>query len=122
MFKKDILDITQSHISSFPPQWLNSAPVQESLGVPLDFTGQTMPVFKAFMATGDFVGSDNLRNIGKLLDRDLKVVLMYGDRDYQWTGGEAMSLAINSTISPGFKTAGYTNLNTNPSYVGGLVL
>lgn len=49
--------------------------------------------------------------------------MVYGDRDYQcnWFGGEAVSLAINSTSAGGFASAGYADVQTNASYVGGLV-
>ena len=33
--------------------------------------------------TGDFVRGKNLAILGELLDRGVKVALMYGDRDYQ---------------------------------------
>jgi carboxypeptidase C (cathepsin A) len=48
---------------------------------------------------------------------------MYGDRDYQcnWIGGEAISLAIKSNASSSFMKAGYANIETNSSYVGGFV-
>lgn len=36
-------------------------------------------------------------------------------------GGEAVSLAINSSFKPGFHAAGYANLETNDTYVGGVV-
>lgn len=35
--------------------------------------------------------------------------------------GERSSLAINSSLSNGFKEAGYANLTTNSSYTGGVV-
>ena len=58
-----------------------------------------------------------------MIDRGVKVALFYGDADYQcnWLGGEAISLAIESKLSSKFKKAGYENIQTNPSYVGGLV-
>ena len=67
---------------------------------------------------------------------------MYGDRDYQCNcesrlvavivsqetdvpfpgiGGEEVSLAINSTYTDGFRAAGYANLETHDTYVGGVV-
>jgi carboxypeptidase C (cathepsin A) len=73
--------------------------------------------------TGDFVRGHGLQALGTLLNKGVKVALMYGDRDYQcnWLGGEAISLAINSTLSSSFAKAGYANIETNSSYVGGLV-
>ena len=48
---------------------------------------------------------------------------MFGDLDYQcnWMGGEALSLAIESKLSSSFKEAGYADIETNSSYIGGLV-
>ena len=44
--QRNVFDIAQSTISSFPPPWaagyLNSADVQTSLGVPLNFTGESL--------------------------------------------------------------------------------
>jgi carboxypeptidase C (cathepsin A) len=66
---------------------------------------------------------DSLKKLGRLIDRGVKVALFYGDADYQcnWLGGEAISLALESKLAPKFKKAGYANIQTNSSYVGGLV-
>lgn len=44
---------------------------------------------------------------------------MYGDRDYicNWLGDEAVSLAINSTLSPGFAIPGYVPVFTGGTHV-----
>lgn len=80
-------------------------------------------MYLVFNQTGDFVRGNNLAALGTLLDKGVKVALVYGDRDFQcnWIGGEAISLAIKSNISSKFGTAGYTNIDTNSSYIGGLV-
>jgi carboxypeptidase C (cathepsin A) len=113
---------------AFPPKWaagyLNSAEVQQALGVPLNFTGGSAVIMTTFNKTGDFVRGKQLAQLGNLLDRGVKVALVYGDRDYQcnWLGGEALSLAINSTQSSGFAAAKYAMVQTNASgHVGGLV-
>ena len=76
-----------------------------------------------FNLTGDFVRGHSLTLLGTLLDKGVKVALVYGDRDYQcnWLGGEAISLGIKSNSTLNFKNAGYANVETNSSYVGGLV-
>jgi len=58
-----------------------------------------------------------------LIDDGIKVAFVYGDRDYacNWFGGEAVSLAVNYSHTSDFAAAGYTNISTNSSYVGGLV-
>ncbi|KAI5250265.1 alpha/beta-hydrolase [Aureobasidium subglaciale] len=119
-------DIASPFIHNFPPRWaagyLNNASVQTDLGVPLNFTGFSETIATEFGVAGDFIKGNNLAILGQLLDRGVKVSLIYGDRDYQcnWFGGEAISLAINSSASTGFGQAGYTNFETNYSYTGGL--
>ena len=109
---------------SFPLKWaagyLNDAETQQALGVPLNWTGQSLPVALGFNATGDFILGNGLNKLRKLLHKGIKVSLVYGDRDYQcnWLGGEAISLALGSTD---FEKAGYAHIETNASYIGGLV-
>lgn len=83
-------------------------------------------VYNAFSSTGDYARRDVLGYLGDisyLLDSGVKVALVYGDRDYacNWIGGEDVSLAINYTDSKQFRSAGYTPIQTNSSYVGGQV-
>jgi carboxypeptidase D len=103
--------------------FLNQPWVQSALGVPLNFTYQNMGVYNSVMATGDIVRGGFLESLGKLLDRGVQVTMIYGDRDYicNWLSGQRTSLAINSTLSRGFKEAGYANITTNATYVGGMV-
>ncbi|KAG9664796.1 alpha/beta-hydrolase, partial [Aureobasidium melanogenum] len=91
-------------------------------GFRLIFTGFSSVIAQEFAAAGDFLKGNNLAALGQLLDRGVKLSLLYGDRDYQcnWFGGEAISLAINSSISSSFGKAGYTKFETNASYTGGL--
>lgn len=65
----------------------------------------------------------NLAILGELLDAGTKVALVYGDLDYQcnWYGGEAISNAISSSLSPAFAKAGYTEIHVNDTYIGGMV-
>ena len=117
---------------------MNIHPVQTALGVPLNFTGLSDPVSTGFQYTGDFVLGHNLAILGQLLDQGIKVALVYGDADYQcncelpeciheWVlttsglGGEAISLAINSSIKADFHSAGYANITTKGGHVGGTV-
>lgn len=76
-----------------------------------------------FPKAGDFVRGHSLANLGYLLNKGSKVALVYGDRDYQcnWVGGEAISVAIESDITTDFKQAGYADIETNASYIGGFV-
>lgn len=97
--------------------------VQAALGVPLNFTQSSSPVSRAFQAFGDYPRPGWLEDLAYLLDRGVKVTMLYGDRDYacNWIGGEAASLAINYSATAQFHAAGYEPIQTNSSYVGGLV-
>lgn len=112
------------HPEAFPPKWgagyLNTAEVQQALGVPVNFTGNSLIVSTDFFLTGDFVRGSQLENLkGLLNNRGVKVAIVHGDKDYQcnWMGGEAISLAL----APSIKDAGYADIKTNASYTGGLV-
>ncbi|KAI1818103.1 alpha/beta-hydrolase [Poronia punctata] len=119
-------DITSAVPGSFPPKYaagyFNDAKIQEALGVPLNFTGLSAAAAGSFTKSGDFVRGHNLAILEQLLNRGVKVALVYGDMDYQcnWYGGEAISLAISSPSSS-FHKAGYADLHTNEEYVGGKV-
>ena len=124
LYHFDILDTVPG---SFPPKlaagYLNQAEIQQALGVSLNFTGLSAAIAVGFNISGDFVKGDNLAHLGELLDAGVKVALVYGDSDYQcnWYGGEALSLAIESDLLSAFSEAGYADIQTNESYVGGAV-
>ena len=44
-----------------------------------------------FDASGDFIKGHGLDYLGKLLDKGVKVALVYGDRDYQCNVSETRS-------------------------------
>ncbi|RPA97220.1 putative carboxypeptidase S1 [Choiromyces venosus 120613-1] len=120
-------DIAHSNPESFPPGYylgyLVDHEVQRALGVPVNYTQSVDSVYKAFSRMSPFYRGGLLEDIGYLLDRGIKVALVFGDRDYacNWIGGETASLAVNYTHTPAFHSAGYTNLTTNATYVGGQV-
>ena len=80
-------DITAAVPGDFPPKYatgyLNTKEIQLELGVPLNFSGLAAAPATSFVQTGDFVRGHGLAILGELLDRGVKVALMYGDRDYQ---------------------------------------
>jgi carboxypeptidase C (cathepsin A) len=100
--------------------------VQSALGTPLNWSQSIDSVYYAFSNLGDYARSDMLgylEDIAYVLDSGIKVALVYGDSDYacSWVGGEEVSLAIDYTGSDQFRSAGYTAIQTNSSYVGGQV-
>jgi carboxypeptidase D len=121
-------DIAHSSIDPYPPNYfigfLGQNWVQSALGVPINWTESVNSVYDAFQNTGDYARSDvlgYLEDISYLLEQGIKVTMVYGDRDYacNWIGGEEVSLAVNYTDASKFRVAGYTDLQTNASYVGG---
>jgi carboxypeptidase C (cathepsin A) len=120
-------DIAAPTAAPFPYSYyrgfLNQHWVQASLGVPINYTESIDSVGYAFQYTGDFPRSGFLQDIAYVLDSGIKVALVYGDRDYvcNWIGGEAVSLAIQYKQASNFKNAGYTQIHTNATYVGGMV-
>ena len=111
----------------FPRNWyigyLNQPHVQRALGAPVNYTnpGGNAPYY-AFQDSGDYPRGGFVQDIGQLVDAGVKVHMVYGDRDYacNWIGGEQVSLAVQYKQMEQFANAGYTNMSTNASYVGGL--
>ncbi|KAK8023115.1 serine carboxypeptidase [Apiospora marii] len=139
---RSVYDIAATLPDSFPPSqryltYLNTAPVQAALGTALNYTETNHRVAAAFRATGDYERQALVPQLAALLDRGVRVALVYGDRDYicNWYGGEAISLAIaaastspaynnnnGANSDPGsFADAGYAPIIVNDSYIGGVV-
>ncbi|CAG8027262.1 unnamed protein product [Penicillium nalgiovense] len=123
-------DLTHKNPDPFPPSyylgWLNQHWVQGALGVPINFTESSNGAYNAFKSVGDYPRSDvhgYLEDLAYVLDSGIKVALVYGDSDYacNWIGGEDASLLVNHAGASGFRSAGYTPLRTNSSYIGGQV-
>jgi hypothetical protein len=121
-------DIAAVDLDPFPRNfyigYLNQPHVQRALGAPVNYSnpGGDSPYY-AFQNTGDYPRGGFLEDIAYLLENGVKVAMAYGDRDYacNWIGGETVSLAVNYTNSEAFRSAGYTNITVNDTYVGGLV-
>ena len=129
MSGRNVYDITQKTPDSFPPnfylEYLNSAPVQAAIGAPVNYTESSPAVFSAFQATGDQERGTSVATLASLLAQGVRVALIYGDRDYacNWLGGEAVAFAVaaqSAALAPFFQ-AGYADVVTNSSYVGGAV-
>ena len=125
-------DIAAIDPDPFPPKYfigyLANAHVQAALGVPVNFTRFNPDITRGnFLKSGEYETADArggyLKDLGNLLDSGVKIALIYGDRDWSrnWFGGERVSLALNHTDSGAFQAAGYVNISTNSSYVGGQV-
>ncbi|KAI1954936.1 hypothetical protein LOZ12_000816 [Ophidiomyces ophidiicola] len=126
-------DIAQSVFNPLPPstyiEYLNTPEVQQAVGSPLNFTESSNTVLNAFIQAGDHVRSDYLSDLASLLDKGVRIALIYGDRDFicNWFGGQAASFAIAArSKSPlsylsNFNAAGYAPIAVNNNYTGGVV-
>lgn len=124
---RNYYDIATVDPDPFPPPfylgYLNRPHVQKALGVPVNFTQSSSTVATAFRSIGDYPRPGWLEDLEFLLENNVKVHLMYGDRDFacNWMGGEAVSLAINHTDAEAFRASGYTDIVINETYIGGQV-
>ncbi|KAH8590315.1 putative carboxypeptidase S1 [Bisporella sp. PMI_857] len=120
-------DITHPGADPFPPQYLigylNQHWVQGALGVPVNYTPASWSVASAFNDQGDGAKEGPLTQLSTILERGVKVALVYGDRDFacNWIGGERSSLKINYTGSANFSSAGYTPIFTDDAVERGQV-
>lgn len=92
--------------------------------MPVNWTESVNSVYYEFNNLGDYARSDlrgYLGDIAYLLESGVKVAMAYGDRDFacNWLGGENVSLNIDYTNASQFRSAGYTPLQVNSSYIGG---
>jgi hypothetical protein len=129
-FGRSVYDIRQKDPSPFPSQaymeYLNTAQVQQSIGTPINYTDSSPLVNAVFAATGDMLRDTQLSALSRLLQRGIRVALLYGDADYicNWQGGEAISLALGSMLPnyvTNFPNSGYADIVVNSSYIGGAV-
>jgi carboxypeptidase C (cathepsin A) len=123
---RSVFDIAQIGPQSFPSYqdigFFNQRWVQQSLGVPVNYTESASLTLLYFAGTGD-IFRQNQSNIEYLLQNNIQVALLYGDRDTRcnWIGVENVSLTVDYPDAQSFRNAGYANIQTNDSYVGGVV-
>ncbi|KAK4555472.1 hypothetical protein LTR86_007224 [Recurvomyces mirabilis] len=113
---RGVYDIRHPYSDVTPPgyfvEYLNTAKVQNALGVNLNYTESNNDIYYAFQSTGDFIYGNFLSDLEDILASGVRVSLYYGDADYicNWYGGEAISLALNYTNAKDFAAAGYQPL------------
>lgn len=127
---RSLYDISQNLLDPCPDslylEYLNQPDVQQALGVPVNYTQDSLAVAGSFLQTGDYARDGILQDVVDLLNDGVRVALIYGDRDYicNWLGGEAVSFAIAAAAGPMYApwyAAGYAPIVTNDSYIGGVV-
>ncbi|KAI5848822.1 carboxypeptidase S1 [Tricharina praecox] len=86
--------------------------VLEDLGVPVNSTVSSFTSFLVFRSTGDSGRAGSVGEPADLLDAELKVSMLYGDRDFicNWLGGEALSLGLSHQGAAQFRVAGYADV------------
>ncbi|KAI9795831.1 MAG: hypothetical protein M1825_001074 [Sarcosagium campestre] len=126
---RSIYDLAHKLPDSFPPstylEYLNTVDVQRAIGSIVNYTETSTAVSKAFISTGDYERVSPIPDLSWLLSRNVRVALIYGDRDFScnWLGGEAISFALAASLpsyAP-FYSAGYAEIVVNDSYIGGQV-
>lgn len=127
---RSLYDISQNVLNPFPDalylDYLNQADLQSAIGVPVNYTQDSLTVADSFLQTGDYARDGIIEEIVNLLAAGVRVALIYGDRDYicNWQGGEAASFAIAGAAGADYTpwySAGYAPIVTNDSYIGGVV-
>ncbi|EPQ31503.1 uncharacterized protein PFL1_00836 [Pseudozyma flocculosa PF-1] len=106
---------------SFYVDYLNTPRVQAAIGAFQNFSESSPTVGAAFGATGDDSRqSGTIKNVRRLLQSGVNVVLYAGDADYNcnWLGVEAVAEGVNHD---GFSDAGYADLKTSDGIVHGQV-
>lgn len=122
--ERGFYDIAHPLADPFPPPfmygYLSESATLSALGVPVNFTASSSVVQERFSATYDMAVGGFLEAIGYLLDRGVKVHMMYGDRDFgcSWVGGEEASLAVPWNRTSEFADAGYMPLVTGDTVAG----
>ncbi|KAK5116401.1 hypothetical protein LTR62_007948 [Meristemomyces frigidus] len=116
---RGVYDIRHPYADVTPPEYftdyLNTAYVQNALGVSVNYTESNNDIYFAFQSTGDFIYTNFISDLEMVLASGVRVSLYYGDADYicNWFGGQAISLALNYTHSAEFAAAGYEPLTYN---------
>lgn len=108
---------SNQHIAFFNQRW-----VQQDLGVPVNYTDNIDELALYSVGTSDTF-RQNQSSIQYLLENDVQVALVYGDRDNRcnWIGAENVSLSVDYPSASKFRGAGYANIVTNATYNGGVV-
>ncbi|RPA79836.1 alpha/beta-hydrolase [Ascobolus immersus RN42] len=114
-------DVEESIYNSFPTgvltPYLNNDIVRSTIGAEVNFTESSNAPYFAFASTGDDARGQTIGIIQELLAKNLKVSLLFGDKDYicNYLGGEAVALEIGNDD---FQNAGYEKLTIDGKQVG----
>jgi carboxypeptidase C (cathepsin A) len=110
------------NLGNYYLEYLNTADVHRSIAARVNFTDASSGTETAFAETGDMEYGEQIERLTNLVDRGVRVALIYGDRDYicNWMGGEAVAKEVGKKYK-GFTDAGYQDIRVNSSYIGGQV-
>lgn len=106
---------------SFYVDYLNTPAVQDAIGAYVNFSESNSAVSTAFGSTGDDDRRmSTVEDVGRLLARNVSVVLYFGDADYNcnWLGGQAVAEQVGAA---GYAEAGFVDVRTSDGVVHGQV-
>lgn len=83
---------------NYPLGYFNRAWVQKELGVPVNFTGDSLVVQNEYAVTVGDSSRTNVTSLAFLLDSGIKAALVFGDRDYRCNCKSSLSLSGHSSI------------------------
>ncbi|PHH72159.1 hypothetical protein CDD80_4738 [Ophiocordyceps camponoti-rufipedis] len=125
--RRSTFDMTQCLLNNYTPQefyreYLSQESIMKELDVPVNLTDFSQAVNQAFHKTGDS-SRGNLSVIASLLNENIPVAMVYGDRDWvcNWKGGEEVSLRLKHDNAPAFGRAGYADVKGDNDKVVGQV-
>ncbi len=124
---RSVFDMAHLKPDPYPPSYangfFNQAWVQKELGVSVNFTGSLLSNNVMLYGSGDPVRTAGLPMVQYLLDNGVKVVMIYGDRDYRcpWNGAEKLSLQLQWSGAEAFQSAGYQHVKTSGCSSKGVV-
>lgn len=119
--------MAENSSAPYPPfsatTYLNRPEVRERLGVPVLFKPGSMTINNKFIyGTGDLARVDGIHALNAILDSNVNLALVFGDRDTRcnWLSGETVANTIDWKGKSAYATAGYQETQTNSTYIGGL--
>ncbi|THW91666.1 putative DNA polymerase zeta catalytic subunit [Aureobasidium pullulans] len=124
---RSAFDMAENASAPYPPfsatTYLNRPEVRKQLGVPVLFKPGSMTINNKFIyGTGDLARVDGIHALDTILDSNVNLALVFGDRDTRcnWLSGETVANTIDWKGKSAYAAAGYQETQTNSTYIGGL--
>ncbi|THX22531.1 alpha/beta-hydrolase [Aureobasidium pullulans] len=124
---RSAFDMAENASAPYPPfsatTYLNRPEVREQLVVSVLFKPGSMTINNKFVyGTGDLARVDGIHALNTILDSNVNLALVLGDRDTRcnWLSGETVANTIDWKGKSAYAAAGYQETQTNSTYIGGL--